>query len=128
MSSLRALLAAALSVLLLCATSSLAQNSTDEVWFGAAVLRGSYLHPQALGIALFGQSSRSGEVRVFVQILGLPDGVSPQSPEHTASDRRASCPHALTAVSPPAVRAACAAVLRARSLSNTRCTCTTGAT
>ena len=86
MSSIRALFVAALSVLLLCATSSLAQNSTDEVWFGAAVLRGSYLYPQALGIILFGQSSRSGEVNVFVQIDGLPNGVRPQPNTQQAID------------------------------------------
>ena len=76
MSSARAVFVAAVSVLLLSAALLSAQNATDETWFGAAVLRGSYLYPSATGIILFGQASQSGEVQVFIQIEGLPDGVS----------------------------------------------------
>ena len=75
MSSARAVLLVALAVFLLSASLLSAQNATDETWFGAAVMRGSYLYPRALGIIQFGQTSRSGEVQVFVQISGLPDGV-----------------------------------------------------
>lgn len=76
MSSARAAIVAALSVLLLSASLLSAQDAADETWFGAAVMRGTYLYPRALGVILFGQTSRSGEVQVFAQILGLPNGVS----------------------------------------------------
>ena len=77
MSSARNLFVAALSVMLLLLSASLLSAQTaDETWFGAAVLRGSYLYPRATGIILFGQAARSGEVRVFIQVDGMPDGVS----------------------------------------------------
>jgi len=75
MSSARAVFVVAFGVLLLSASLLSAQNASDETWFGAAVMRGSYLYPRALGVILFGQSARSGEVKVYAQINGLPNGV-----------------------------------------------------
>ena len=74
MSSARLTVVLVLAVVLLSASLSSAQ-SADETWFGAAVMRGSYLYPQATGIILFGQKGQSTEVNIFVQIAGLPDGV-----------------------------------------------------